>query len=91
MITKAKGIDIILNFLSGESFQAAFCIIAVFGNFFHFSKSDMKNQRHLGKLIIILRIIQYNSTIYFTVHYTVSLLYTLLITLLALLNNQYNS
>jgi len=53
MITKSKGIDFILNFLSGESFEAAFRTMAVFGNLFHFSKSDMKNQRHLGNLTTI--------------------------------------
>lgn len=53
MITKSKGIDFILNFLSGESFEAAFRTLTMFGNFFHFSKSDMKNQRHLGNLTIV--------------------------------------
>jgi len=59
MITKSKGIDIILNFLNGNAFQAAFRALASFGNLFHFSKSDMKNQRHLGNLTIV-DTIQYN-------------------------------
>jgi len=49
MITKSKGIDFILNFLSGESFEAAFRAIAMHGSFFNFSKSDMKNQKNLSK------------------------------------------
>eukprot|EP00102_Acyrthosiphon_pisum_P016442 XP_008187406.1 PREDICTED: fatty acid synthase-like [Acyrthosiphon pisum] len=53
MITKSKGIDIILNFLNGNAFQAAFRALAFFGNLFHFSKSDMKNQRHLGTRIFL--------------------------------------
>jgi len=52
MITKSKGIDFVLNFLSGESFQAAFRAIAMSGKFFHFSKSDLKNRRYLGNLTI---------------------------------------
>jgi NADPH:quinone reductase-like Zn-dependent oxidoreductase len=52
MITKSKGIDFILNFLSGESFEASFRTLAKHGSFFNFSKSDMKNQKYLGKQIL---------------------------------------
>jgi len=48
MITKSKGVDFILNFLSGESFEAAFRALAMHGCFFNFSKSDMKNQKYLS-------------------------------------------
>ncbi|XP_016657076.1 fatty acid synthase isoform X4 [Acyrthosiphon pisum] len=51
MITKSKGIDCILNFLSGESFYAAVRALAAHGNFFNFSKLDMKKQRYLGSRI----------------------------------------
>ncbi|CAH1725990.1 unnamed protein product [Aphis gossypii] len=61
MITKSKGIDFILNFLSGESFEAAFRTLTMFGNFFHFSKSDMKNQRHLGTRVFL------KNTAFFTI------------------------
>lgn len=47
-MTKAKGIDIIFNFLSGEAHQTAFRLLADHGMFLNFSKSDMKNQRYLG-------------------------------------------
>ncbi|KAF0755952.1 fatty acid synthase-like isoform X1 [Aphis craccivora] len=53
MITKSKGIDFILNFLSGESFEAAFRAIAMHGSFFNFSKSDMKNQKNLRTRIFL--------------------------------------
>jgi fatty acid synthase len=46
----SKGIDFILNFLSGEAFQAAFRTIAYHGKFFHFSKSDMKNYEKIGNI-----------------------------------------
>lgn len=49
MITKSKGIDYILNFLSGEGFQAAFRTIAYHGKFFHFSESDLRNSVNIGK------------------------------------------
>lgn len=48
----SKGIDVILNFLSGEAFQAAFRTTAYHGKFFHFSKSDMKNYENIGKYLI---------------------------------------
>lgn len=48
MMTKSKGIDLILNFLNGEAFQAAFRTMADHGKFFHFSKSDMKNSVKIG-------------------------------------------
>uniref|UniRef100_A0A2H8TDM0 Fatty acid synthase n=1 Tax=Melanaphis sacchari TaxID=742174 RepID=A0A2H8TDM0_9HEMI len=53
MITKSRGIDFILNFLSGESFEAAFRALASHGSFFNFSKSDMKNQRYIGMRIFL--------------------------------------
>lgn len=49
MMTKGKGIDFILNFLSGEAFESAFRAVADHGMFYNFSKSDMKNRRYLGK------------------------------------------
>lgn len=49
MMTKSKGVDIIFNFLSGEAFQTAFRAVADHGMFFNFSRSDMKNQRYLGR------------------------------------------
>jgi len=52
MVTKSKGIDCILNFLSGESFNAAIRAFAKHGKFFNFSKSDMKKQRYLGNCTI---------------------------------------
>lgn len=48
MMTKPKGIDIIFNFLSDESLQAAFRALVDHGMFFNFSKFDMKNRRYLG-------------------------------------------
>ncbi|XP_060835401.1 fatty acid synthase-like [Rhopalosiphum padi] len=53
MITKSKGIDFILNFLSGESFEASFRTLAKHGSFFNFSKADMKNQKYLGTRIFL--------------------------------------
>lgn len=47
-MTKSKGIDLILNFLSGEAFQAAFRTMADHGKFVNFSKSDMKNSVKMG-------------------------------------------
>lgn len=48
MITQSKGIDFILNFLSGEGFHAAFRTIACHGKFIHFSKYDMNNYERIG-------------------------------------------
>ncbi|XP_029343545.1 fatty acid synthase [Acyrthosiphon pisum] len=56
MITKSKGIDCILNFLSGEPFYAAIRAFAKHGKFFNFSKSDMKKQRYLGTRIFLQNI-----------------------------------
>ncbi|CAI6347084.1 unnamed protein product [Macrosiphum euphorbiae] len=56
MITKSKGIDCILNFLSGESLYAAIRAFAKHGKFFNFSKSDMKKQRYLGTRIFLQNI-----------------------------------
>ncbi|XP_026822789.1 fatty acid synthase-like, partial [Rhopalosiphum maidis] len=53
MITKSKGIDFILNFLSGKSFEASFRTLAKHGSFFNFSKADMKNQKYLGTRIFL--------------------------------------
>lgn len=52
MMTKSKGIDIIINLLNGEAFLASFRALADHGKFFHFSKSDMKNQGSIGTEII---------------------------------------
>ncbi|VVC44020.1 Acyl transferase/acyl hydrolase/lysophospholipase,Acyl transferase,Malonyl-CoA [Cinara cedri] len=60
LITKAKGIDIILNFLSGEAYQCALRTLAKHGKFFHFSKSDIKNQENLET-----RIFLQNTAFYF--------------------------
>lgn len=49
LMTKSKGINIVLNFLSGEAFQTAFRTISNHGKFFHLSNSDLKNYRSLGK------------------------------------------
>jgi len=56
MMTKSKGIDLVLNFLSGELFQAAFRTIAYHGKFFHFSKSDMKTYGNIGKSTLFYRL-----------------------------------
>lgn len=48
MATKSKGMDIILNFLSGEAFRAAYRTIGFAGQFFHFSKSDLNNYKKMG-------------------------------------------
>lgn len=48
MITKSKGIEFILNFLSGEAYQCALRSLAKHGKFFQFSKSDIKNHENLG-------------------------------------------
>lgn len=53
MMTNSKGIDLVLNFLNGEAFQAAFRTIAYHGKFFHFSKSDMKTYGNIGKLTLL--------------------------------------
>lgn len=47
-MTRAKGIDIIFNFLNGDAFEAAFRALADHGKFFNFSKSDMKTDKNLG-------------------------------------------
>lgn len=49
MMTKSKGIDFILNFLSGDAFYVAFRVLALHGKFFNFSKSDIKNHGNIGK------------------------------------------
>lgn len=48
-MTKSKGIDFVLNLLSGEAFHAAFQTIAYHGKFFHLSKSDLNNYGRFGK------------------------------------------
>jgi len=53
MITKAKGIDFVLNFLSGESLYAALRAVAKHGKFFNFSNSDMKKQKYMGNFTIL--------------------------------------
>lgn len=47
-MTRSRGIDYILNFLSGDAFHAAFRSLACHGKFFNFSKSDMKNHGAIG-------------------------------------------
>jgi len=49
MISKSKGIDLILNLLSGEAFQAALRALSDHGMFFTFSKSDMIKKENIGK------------------------------------------
>lgn len=48
MITKSRGIDFILNFLSGNDLYAATRSVSKGGQIFEFTKSDMKNQASLG-------------------------------------------
>jgi len=54
MITKSKGVNLVLNFLNGEGLQAALrSLTNCSGEFINFSKSDMKTNEKLGKLILL--------------------------------------
>lgn len=54
MTTKSKGIDFVINLSAGEAFDAALRALAKHGKFFHFTKSDMKNQKNIGKRTFLL-------------------------------------
>lgn len=48
LLTKSKGVDLILNCSSGKAFRAALRALAYHGKFFNFSKSDMRNHENIG-------------------------------------------
>lgn len=48
MMTKSRGMNIVLNFLSGNAFLAALRTLGNNGEFYNFSKTDMKNQLNIG-------------------------------------------
>lgn len=50
LATKGKGINTILNCLSGNDFHASLRIIATFGQFFQLTKVDMKKKKKLGNI-----------------------------------------
>lgn len=49
MATKSKGIDVVLNFLSGSALKTAFRTMTYYSKFFHFSTSDLKKNENLGE------------------------------------------
>lgn len=63
MLTRAKGIDIIFNFLSGEALEAALRTLADHGKMFNFSKSDMKTHRNLGNTTLTVKMLLVNVLI----------------------------
>ncbi|KAI0887631.1 putative polyketide synthase [Annulohypoxylon maeteangense] len=46
--TKGKGVDIILNCLSGEALKASWSVIAPFGRFIEIGKKDIEDNTRLG-------------------------------------------
>lgn len=47
-LTKAKGVDVVLNSLAGEQLKASFECIAEFGRFVEIGKSDIYKRNHLS-------------------------------------------
>lgn len=45
---KPMGVNIVLNFLSGNGFKAALNTIAELGQFFNFSNCEVKNRENMG-------------------------------------------